>query len=717
MIVQRLHTLQQRDGYLKDEELKKLALELQVPLYRIQELVSFYPHYRPEWMKPPHLEVMICRDMSCHLKGSADWINDKLGLPVVSSEEEGRAVDKLHGQTIEIKGVSCLGRCDRAVACVMNRHDHADKSKGFEDRLFAGLSLAQMRDIVTHLSGHETDASGPEFMAGTPDIEHAASDTAENPWMIDAYKQYDMRSPDSGKTVEYDFYRVVRDYLTNHPQPIIYNLPEKAYEPVTETDPARRAKQEGELRKRKEADEDKYLIDTHPFLNELKAAYLQGMGGAGLPAFRKWSDVWKRGEPVKYVVGNGDESEPGTFKDRELLLKKPHLVVEGLLLGVLMTGSLEGYIFIRHEYTEQIAAMQKEMTKAKDLLAADFNRAKRDWPKIEVFTSPGNYICGEQSALLEAMEDRRAQPRNRPPELGVNGYRDCPTVVNNVETLAWVPSILLRKSAWYTGEAADEAKSPRERVSRRRLFSISGDLQKPGAFEVPKHATLGEVIAMAGGIREGRTLQAVATSGPSGGFLPARLELEHNLSPNVLKKCLGELRQDYQKTDFKAFWDRHVYPDGQLQKYLNLTDLPMDKNFYDVLPMLLHDVPSAILLGAGIVVYDDSRDMLAEARNCTQFFRNETCGKCVPCRIGTQKLVDVGTSLLKSKRELPADGDVREAPQNYLADNRFNLDANDGIPGFRKNMNDLHEAMKYMSICSLGQSAPSPLRTALRWFA
>src|SRR5207237_9183700 len=173
-----------------------------------------------------------------------------------------------------------------------------------------------------------------------------------------------------------------------------------------------------------------------------------------------------------YIVVNGDESEPATFKDRELLLHMPHLVVEGVILAGLLTNATAGYIFIRHEYEEQIEAVRAAIFKAQSVGACGENicDSKKNF-NVEVFVSPGGYICGEQSALIEAMEDRRAQPRNKPPELSTNGLRDRPTVVNNVETLAWAPYIVLRGGAEY---AAGGWRTPfRDKtagVGGRRLF-------------------------------------------------------------------------------------------------------------------------------------------------------------------------------------------------------------------------------------------------------
>src|SRR5262245_2205098 len=216
------------------------------------------------------------------------------------------------------------------------------------------------------------------------------------------------------------------------------------------------------------------------------------MGGAGAPAFGKWSDVRQQPGPEKYIVANGDESEPGTFKDRELLLRHPHLVVEGVILAGLLTEASAGYIYIRHEYQEQIAAVRAEISRAMKLGACGedpFGLGRR-FP-VEVFESPGGYICGEQSALLAALEDRRAQPRNRPPELGSNGLRDKPTVVNNVETLAWTPYIFHRGGSAYAAAGWRVPGQEQLGFGGRRLFSVSGDVHRPGVFEVPNGLPLG----------------------------------------------------------------------------------------------------------------------------------------------------------------------------------------------------------------------------------
>ena len=189
-----------------------------------------------------------------------------------------------------------------------------------------------------------------------------------------------------------------------------------------------------------------------------------------------------------FIVVNGDESEPGTFKDRELLLRKPHLVLEGVILAGLVTEATEGFIFIRHEYPEQIAACRAEIERAEELgfCGPKASLLGRPFP-VSVFVSPGGYICGEQSALIEAMSDRRGEPRNMPPKLETNGLEDLPTLVSNVETFAWVPYIMLNGGAAYAAQGVKGWKG-------RCFFSVSGDAQRPGVYEVPIGMTWRELI-------------------------------------------------------------------------------------------------------------------------------------------------------------------------------------------------------------------------------
>jgi NADH:ubiquinone oxidoreductase subunit F (NADH-binding)/NADH:ubiquinone oxidoreductase subunit E len=606
MIAERLHAIQDRLGYLPDAELVEVAREAGVPLYRVQEVASFFPHFRQEWDKPPRIEIRVCRDMSCHLAGAANLLE---GLQELAKPGE-----------VVVEGVSCLGRCDRAPACSIDRHD-GDRS--FHDHVYAGRSASDLRRVALSV----IDGKTPEPDTDAAYIPHGN----QADWQIDVYRT----RPEFGDRT----YRAVRDYLQAHPDPIRGKDPRQ-----------------------------------HPWLGRLDPAGLLGMGGAGVPAYRKWLDVWQADGDEKYVVCNADESEPGTFKDRELLLRHPHLVVEGVVLGGLMTNATAGYIYIRHEYGEQIEAVRAEIARAVELKACGPNifGSGRSFP-VEVFVSPGGYICGEQSALLEAMEDRRAQPRNRPPELATNGLRDKPTLVNNVETLAWAPAILLRHDAqgsWYAAQG-------RPGFRGRRLFSMSGDLERPGVYEVPVGTPLGELIALAGGVRGGRALGAVAPSGPSGGLLPPTLPVAAGWEARLAGKS---------EILVQAIRDGIAAGKGRF----DVLSLPLDLNlFREVGPVL--GLRVGLMLGAGLVAYAAGTDVLAQAVNFTEFFRNESCGKCVPCRLGSQKLVEIGSRLAAGLS--PAE---REAA--------------------RADVLELANALALTSICGLGVVAPNPLTTALELF-
>jgi NADH:ubiquinone oxidoreductase subunit F (NADH-binding) len=424
---------------------------------------------------------------------------------------------------------------------------------------------------------------------------------------------------------------------------------------------------------------------TDRWLADLKTAYLLGMGGAGQPAADKWRDVYLRKEPIKYIVANADESEPGTFKDREIMLRTPELLVEGVILAGLITGATHGYIYIRHEYEEAIAKVEETIKEAvrEGVCGPSILGTTRAFP-VEVFVSPGGYICGEQSALIEAMEDRRAQPRNRPPELTANGLRNQPTLVNNVETLSWTPAIFLEGGDWYKTQGSN----PNATGKGWRLFSISGDLERPGVYEVPVGCSLGDLIDAAGGVIGGKKLLSVATSGPSGGFLPAELPVRRDKLADTAKKVIdgAKARDPSLSQQIERFANKYLF--GTESKTVPLTAITLDLNFFRNVRALL-GLPRDIALGAGIVVYAEGSDILAQAVSATEFFRNESCGKCVPCRIGSEKFASVGLSLLKRNKT-------------------------DSLPDADLFM--LHEALEQTSICGLGQVAGKPLTSWIDYF-
>jgi formate dehydrogenase beta subunit len=368
--------------------------------------------------------------------------------------------------------------------------------------------------------------------------------------------------------------------------------------------------------------------DWDGVIAKLKASGLSGLGGAGFPTGMKWEIVRKEREPIKYVVCNADESEPGTIKDRFIMQHLPNLLVEGMIIAGLVTGAQKGILYLRHEYGLQEHILEHEIQRCyKEGLLGENILGSGLGFDLELFISPGGYICGEESALIEAIEGHRAEPRNKPPFPVAQGVFHKPTALNNVETFANVPQILVNGVDWYKSQGLGGAAG-------LKFVGISGDVARPGVFEIPMGLPMSEVIYnLAGGIVDGKKLKAFAPSGPSSGYLPAS-QVEVRL-------------------DFKSL------------------------------------AAIGSMLGSGaIVVCAEGRCMLDMALNAVKFFRNESCGKCVPCRMGSQKMVDILTGWTHGKGT---------AADMVLID-------------------ELTEALKLTSICGLGQFAHSPLSSVLLHF-
>ena len=534
-IIEALRTIQHTHGFVPVAALRDLSERTGTPLYQLHGVVSFFPHFRTA--PPPPVEVLVCDDMSCHRCG---------GGALLTAVEQHVAQSGPAGTVV--KPVSCLGRCDRAPACVVN------------DTI---LSRVTLDGLVGHIA---TAATG-----GTIPPERVTPEGRQ--LMTDPYTDADQR------------YGAAR---------------------------------------RLAADKDAPGV-----IAALKASNLRGMGGAGFPTGLKWEIVRNAPGAEKYIVCNGDESEPGTIKDRYILENAPHLLVEGMLLAGLVTGAREGIVYIRHEYEPQIEIVQHEIERAKKLgaIGRDVFGSGLAF-ELEVFVSPGGYICGEESALLEAIEGKRAEPRNKPPFPGTHGLWNKPTVINNVETFVMVPAILMKGADWFKAQGKTAAGPG------LKFVGISGDVARPGIYEIPMGTPAREVIfGKGGGVAGGRPFKAWAPSGPSSGYLP----------PSLVDTPL----------DFKA----------------------------------LADVGS--MLGSGaIVVLSDQACMLDMALNAVRFFRNESCGKCVPCRVGSAKMVEVLTEIAHGR----------------------------GRPEHVEMIDDLAHTLTLTSICGLGQVVPVPIKSVLTHF-
>src|SRR2546423_6256111 len=250
------------------------------------------------------------------------------------------------------------------------------------------------------------------------------------------------------------------------------------------------------------------------------------MGGAGFPAGRKWDLVAAQEATPKYVICNADESEPGTFKDRQILAEQPHLVLEGMLLGMLAVGAEESWVFIRHEYGPEAEVIRREIDSLRTagLVGGDAGGTGRRL-SVEAFISPGGYILGEESALLECMAGHRGEPRNKPPFPGVYGLWGKPTLMNSVETLADVPVIVQRGADWWKAQGVNGSTG-------LKFFAVSGHVERPGVYCVPMGTTARKLIEVAGGITGGAALAGFQPGGASSNFLgPADLDVPLDFKP------------------------------------------------------------------------------------------------------------------------------------------------------------------------------------------
>jgi formate dehydrogenase beta subunit len=528
-LIPALQAIQDRVGWLPREELVALSRDVRRPLYEIEGLISFYPHFRTD--PPQKVALHVCHDLSCWLQGGDAWI---------AALRERYADDP----DVEFTEVSCIGRCDAAPAVAVNECPAAAEDA---EALITGAR-----------TGHAAEPQGLRYGGGAP-------------WPNDPYPAGQER------------YQVLRALLS------------------------------GEL-------------DPDGLVATVADSGLRGMGGAGFPAGRKWQLVAAQAATPKYAICNADESEPGTFKDRQILAEQPHLVLEGLLLGMAAVGAEEGWVFIRHEYGPEEAVIRAEIEslRAAGLVGENAGGTGRRL-SVEVFTSPGGYILGEESALIECMEGHRGEPRNKPPFPGIYGLWGKPTLMNSVETFAHVPVIAQRGADWWKQQGTGGG-------SGLKFFAVSGHVGRPGVYCVPMGTTARQLLELAGGVSGGRRLAAIQPGGASSNFL----------GPDQL-------------------------------------DVPLD---FDALAR------AGSMLGSGaLVVLAEGTDLLAAATNVLRFFRDESCGKCVPCRVGSAKAHRILADLL-------ADG---------------------GGPGdVDQRVPQLEEAMRRTSICGLGQVALGPVMSVVK---
>ncbi len=573
-----LHAIQSRIGYISQPALAYVCRRLTVPPAEAYGVASFYALLATT-PRPPAV-AHVCDDIACRLAGAEDLcaaLERRLGPP---------GTPALDGSATWLRS-PCLGQCERAPAALFT-------IAGTAPRTFATAPI-DAAGVVRRLEDAATD--GPDD--GQAAVAAPGPAVPPSPDRLAAIRASVPQAGEPGLRLLARIGRIdptsLDDYRANGGY--------RALARAVELGPTR-------------------------VIEEVTASGLVGRGGAAFPTGRKWAAVAAQPARPHYLVCNADESEPGTFKDRALLEEDPFALVEAMTIAGFATGAERGYLYLRGEYPLAEARLANAIARARDagLLGPDVLGSGFAFD-IDLRRGAGAYICGEETALFESIEGGRGEPRNKPPfpvEVGLFG---APTTVNNVETLANVPAIVLDGGAAFAAIGTPGSSGP-------KLFCLSGHIDRPGVYEVPFGATLRELLELGGGVPGGRPIQAILLGGAAGVFV----------GPDAL-------------------------------------DTP-----------LTFEGTRAIgaTLGSGVVmVFDDTADLVGALRRIAAFFRDESCGQCVPCRVGSVR-----------QEEILA----------RLAAGRPNGSAADELALLR----DVGRAMRDASICGLGQTASSAIESAFR---
>lgn len=512
LLIEYLHLLNDRHGYLSVEHLAALADRMRLAHSEVYEVASFYAHFtlvKEGQPLPPSITLRVCDSPACEMTGAS-------GL--------ARELEDHLGDRVRVLRAPCMGRCDTAPVVAVNQN-HVDH--------------ASLKAVSTAIDSGMTAVTVPPYIG---------------------FADYLAR----------DGYQLLRKCLAGDYAP-------------------------GDI------------------IQTLKHAALRGLGGAGFPTGTKWEVVRSYPGP-RYMAVNADEGEPGTFKDRYHLERDPHRMLEGALIAAWAVEAQTLFIYLRDEYPAIRHILEKE-------LAALDTAGLTTHVDVELRRGAGAYICGEESAMLESIEGKRALPRHRPPYVAQVGLFGRPTLVNNVETLYWVRDIVERGPEWFCSHSLNGAKG-------LRSYSVSGRVKNPGVKLAPAGITARQLIEeYAGGMQDGHVFRAYLPGGASGGILPA--------AKADLPLDFGSL------ADEECFVGSHA-----------------------------------------LIIVSDQDDIRALALNLMRFFEDESCGQCTPCRVGTEKAVDLMTQ--------------RHWDQELLR--------------------ELAGVMADASICGLGQAAPNPMLCVLRYF-
>jgi NADH:ubiquinone oxidoreductase subunit F (NADH-binding)/(2Fe-2S) ferredoxin/Pyruvate/2-oxoacid:ferredoxin oxidoreductase delta subunit len=363
-------------------------------------------------------------------------------------------------------------------------------------------------------------------------------------------------------------------------------------------------------------------------IDTIKKSGLRGRGGAGFPTGTKWEICSKVDTDKKYIICNADEGDPGAFMDRSVIEGNPHAVIEGMIIGAFAFGASDGYVYIRAEYPLAVERLRKALDQAreKNFLGKNILGSGFDFD-IKVKLGAGAFVCGEETALIASIEGQRGMPRAKPPFPVHSGLWGKPTVINNVETLANVPYIIRKGADWFSSFGTEKSKGT-------KVFALTGKVMNSGLIEVPMGIPLKKIVYdIGGGIEGDKKLKAVQTGGPSGGCIPAEM-----IDINVDYESLAKV--------------------------------------------------GSIVGSGGMIVLDEEDCMVNVAKYFLQFTQSESCGKCVPCRVGTKRLLEIMERITTGK----------------------------GRPGDIELLQKLGDHVKSSSLCGLGQTAPNPILSTIRYF-
>ena len=574
LLLPTLHAVQTRVGWISQPALNEICRRLTIPPAEAYGVASFYDLFS---LAPrPPVVAHVCDDIACLARGAGQVCADlerTLGPAGTPSAD---------GSTTWLRS-PCLGLCERAPAALVAVAGEAPRTYAVGPAAAAALA-SELVDAATRINRAEV---GPGSSTSPPRADAAPRPSTSIPQAGDPGLRLLARAHSVDPT-SLDAYRAAGGYTAL----------ERAFE-----------------------------LGPDGVIRELVASKLVGRGGAAFPAGRKWEAVAAAPARPHYLVCNADESEPGTFKDRVLMEEDPFAIVEAMTIAAIATGCEQGYLYLRGEYPLAAERMANAIAEARavGLLGLDILGRGATFD-IEIRRGAGAYICGEETALFNSIEGRRGEPRNKPPFPVQVGLFGQPTVVNNVETLANVPLIVLDGGEAY-------ARIGTEGSTGSKLFCLSGNVARPGLYEVEFGATLRELIDLAGGVEGGRALQAVLLGGAAGTFVgPDQLDM----------------------------------------------------------PLTFEGTRAAgAALGSGVVMaFDETVDLPAIVLRIAAFFRHESCGQCVPCRVGTVRQEELLKRLLTGR------------PNGSRADELRLFD-------------EVAQAMRDASICGLGQTAAGAIGSAL----